>query len=135
MFLQQFIKDLNCSLKVSTTIILQVKNKVLHTITLHLLNCVYHLSWCSCSEGRKSDISHPWSNHIRRFYCVKGYFVTSNNKRKDILYTSTLNTNLYLCTLWSTESFHNILLRHFHSSNDSIIYSNKTVSCNNSHSL
>src|SRR5574344_1165793 len=87
------------------------------------------------SETFDMDISHLRTNHIGSVDRMDRYLITNDVEGKDSLHATADDTQLHLGALRSTQTTHNLVSRHLHTSNGSVVYQHDTVTCQYSHLL
>ena len=86
------------------------------------------------SSGPKTtntDIADTRTNHIGSIYRLNRNLITDNRKQKAIFDTLAHHTKMNFRALGATQTLHNLLFRHLHTSNGCIIDGNDAIASNN----
>ena len=102
---------------------------------LQLLQTGTELAMGGSTKTANADISHPRANHIGGIDRLDGYLVARDNETQGVSNASTHDAEVDLRTLGTTQTTHNLLLGHLHTSNGSIIDTDNAVACHDAHLL
>ena len=133
--IQELIGYLHGSMQIPSPILLQVKNERLHAFFLQLLQTLAELIVCGGAKTANADVAHLWTNHISSIDRLHRNLVASNNKQQGVGNAATNNAQVDFRSLGTTQTTHNLLLGHFHTSNSGIVDRDDTIASQDTHLL
>lgn len=126
---------LSRSLKIASTIILKVEDKVLHSLLFQRIHRYCYLFMTGKTKASQSDVSDARTNHISRIHRSYRNLIALYLKDELILDATAHDGKIYRGSLRTTKALHDFLLAHLHARNGSIVYSHNAVAGNDSHLL
>ena len=133
--LQELVGYLSRCLKVAATIILEVEDKVFHSLLFQRIHRYCYLFMTGKTEASQSDVSDSRTNHIR---CIhRGYrnLIALHLESKLVLDATAHYGKIHRGSLRTTKALHDFLLAHLHTRNSRIIHRNDAVAGYDSHLL
>ena len=133
--LQELVGYLSRSLKIASTIILKVEDKILHSLLFQRIHRYCYLFMTGKTEASQSDVSDARTNHISRIHRSYRNFIALYLEDEFILDATAHDGKVHRCSLRTTKALHDFLLAHLDTRNGSIVYSHNAVAGNDSHLL
>ena len=133
--LQKLISNIDSSFQITSTILLQIKYQILHTLCLKFCKTFHEFIVSLGTKVTNADIADTRSNHVGGIDRMDRNLISYYSKFQFILDAKTHHTQFYLRTLRTTQALHNLLLRHLHTCNRCIIHGYDTVASNDAHLL
>ena len=133
--LKEFIGYLSRSLQVTATIILEVEDKVFHSLLFQRIHRYRHFLMTGKAEASQTDVSDSRTNHIRRIHGGYRNLVALHLEGELILDAPAHDGKIHRCSLRTAKALHDFLLAHLHARNSRIIHRNDTVASNDSNLL
>ena len=125
--LKKLIGNVHGSLEIAASVALKVEDKVAHALFLQLGEGIAELVMGGGSEIADAHISNLGSYHIYGINGFNGNLVACDLEGEGVLNATAHNTQHHLGALGSAETSHNLLLRHLHSGNGSVVDIDDTV--------
>ena len=133
--LQKFVGYIHRCLQITASVALKVEDKVAHTLLGEFLKSLAKLIMRCGSEIADAHISHLGAYHIHGIDRLDWYLVAHNLEGEGVLDTASHDTEHHLSALRSAQSAHDILLRHLHSGDGSVVDRDDAVACHDTHLL
>ena len=134
-FLQELLGNVDSSLQIASSVLLQVENQVVHPLLAQLIKALEELLMGCGTKVTDTDIADTWTDHIGGIDGLHGNLVAHNGKLQQILDALTDDAQTHLRALRATEALHDLLLRHLHTSDGRIIDQHNTVACQDAYLL
>ena len=133
--LQELVSDIDGSLQIATTILLQIEDQVLHAQRLQLTeSCEKLLMGCG-AKVTNTDIADAGTNDIGSIDGVDRNLVTHNCKLKRLANALAHHTQLHLRPFRTTKALHDLLLRHLYTCNSRIVHRDDAIASDDAHTL
>ena len=133
--LQELVGNLSRSLKIASTIILKVEDKVLHSLLFQRIHRYCYLFMTGKTEAPQSDVSDARTNHISRIHRSYRNLIALYLEDELILDATAHDGKIHRGSLRTAETLHDFLLAHLHTRNSRIIHRNDAVASNDTHLL
>ena len=122
-------------MQIPSPILLQVEDERLHALFLQLLQTLAELIVGGSTKTANADVAHLRTNHISSIDRLDRNLVASNNKQQGVGNATTNNAQVDLRALGTSQTTHNLLLGHFHTSNGGIVDGDDAVASQDTHLL
>ena len=122
-------------MQIPSPILLQVEDERLHALFLQLLQTLAELIVGGSTKTANTDVAHLRTNHIGSIDRLDGNLVASNNKQQGVGNAATNNAQVDFRSLGTTQTTHNLLLGHLHTSNSRIVDGDDTIASQDTHLL
>ena len=133
--LQKFVGYIHRCLQITASVALKVEDEVAHTLLGEFFESLAKLVVGGGSEVADAHISHLGAYHIHGIDRLDGYLVAHHLEGEGVLDTTSHYSEHHLSALRSAQSAHDILLRHLHSCDCSVVDRDDAVACHDTHLL
>ena len=133
--LQKFVGYIHRCLQITASVALKVEDEVAHTLLGEFFESLAKLVVGGGSEVADAHISHLGTYHIHGIDRLDGYLVAHHLEGEGVLDTASHYSEHHLSALRSAQSAHDILLRHLHSCDGSVVDRDDAVACHDTHLL
>ena len=119
--LQELVSDIDGSLQIATTILLQIEDQMLHALRLQLAESFEELLMGRGTEITNTDVANARTDDIGSIDGMDRNLITHNGKLQCLTNALAHHTQFHLRPLRTTKALHDLLLRHLHTSNGRIV--------------
>ena len=122
-------------MQIPSPILLQVEDERLHVFFLQSFQTLAELIVGGGAKTANADVAHLWTNHISSIDRLDRNLVASNNEQQGVGNAATNNAQVDFRSLGTTQTTHNLLLGHLHTSNSRIVDGDDAVASQDTHLL
>ena len=133
--LQELVGNVYSSLQITTSVLLKVEDQVLHTLLLQTGETLQEFLMGSGTEVSYTDEANARTNHIDGIDGMDRNLVAANGERQLVGNALTHDTQFHDSAFRSTQTLHNLFLRHLDASDGGIVDRHDTVACNDTYTF
>ena len=107
----------------------------MHALSRQFLHTFHEFLMRGGTETADADVAHLGTNHINGIDALHGNLVALHGEIEHFLHTPAHDAEFYLRSARPAQPLHNLLFRHLHTGNGSVVDGYDTVACHNTHLL